>query len=189
MGKGQTNPVTARTRQAITGAFLDQIREQEYADISITLLCARAGVARKTFYNNFGSKDDVVRCLISDFARDLESRMDPRRMNSRQMLFAAFQAVHDNRDMLLLFHERGLFRFARRSLSEHIVNSTVMAQFGGDTADARACRYVAAYIPAVLISMAETWIENGLSETPEYLAGLTESLLGRAPGGGQAAGC
>jgi len=57
-----------------------------------------------------------------------------------------------------------------------------MAQFGGDIADARAYKYVTAQIPAVLISMVETWIENGLSETPEYLAGLAESLLGRAPG-------
>ena len=43
--------------------------------------------------------------------------------------------------------------------------------------DARAYKYIAAQISAVLISVIETWIENGLEEPIEFLAELTEALM------------
>ncbi len=54
------NKVAMRTQKAISDAFLELIRERAYEDISVTDLCRRADVVRKTFYNNFRSKDDVV---------------------------------------------------------------------------------------------------------------------------------
>lgn len=50
------------------------------------------------------------------------------------------------------------------------------------TIDARAYKYIAAQIPAVLISIIEIWIENGFAEPVEFLAELTEALMYKPKG-------
>ena len=43
--------------------------------------------------------------------------------------------------------------------------------------DSKAYKYIAAQIAAVLISVVETWIENGFEESIEFLAELTDALM------------
>ena len=98
-------------------------------------------------------------------------------MRVRDMLLIAFQSVVDHREMLLLFYERGLFRFAHRSISDYITKSRLLTGMSGRIDDERVCPYIAAQIPAMLISVIETWIVRGLEEPVEFLADLTEKLM------------
>ena len=41
------------------------MNQKSFNDISITELCKKAGVSRMAFYNNYNSKDDLLRKLIS----------------------------------------------------------------------------------------------------------------------------
>ena len=117
MYKNQTNIVAIRTQKAVAGAFLTLIREYEYEDISVTNICKRADIVRKTFYNNFHSKDDVVYYLISNIFREMENKVDLQHMSMKQILLIAFGFIVENRDDLMLFYNRGLIRFAHKSIS------------------------------------------------------------------------
>lgn len=44
----------------ITEALLILIQKKNYRDISITEICAKAGVTRMSFYRNFRCKEDVL---------------------------------------------------------------------------------------------------------------------------------
>ena len=58
-----TNPGDLRvikTRQTIRGALISLMSEQELSDITITSLCARARINRKTFYRHYRSISDVI---------------------------------------------------------------------------------------------------------------------------------
>ncbi|WP_159448011.1 TetR/AcrR family transcriptional regulator [Papillibacter cinnamivorans] len=166
-----------RTQNAIAGAFLSLIRENTYEEISVTDLCRKADVVRKTFYNNFHSKDDVVHYLIDDIFHEMESGMDLRNMSVREILLNAFRFVTENREALLLFYSRGLIRFAYKSMSAYITEDHILTKLDRNAVDARAYKYIAAQISAVLISIIETWIENGFEESVEFLAELTEALM------------
>ncbi len=107
MERNRVNKVAMRTQKAISDAFLELIRERAYEDISVTDLCRRADVVRKTFYNNFRSKDDVVHYLIAGFFRETESTVDLQRMSVRQIRLVAFGRVMENREALLLFYGGG----------------------------------------------------------------------------------
>ena len=70
-----TNPGDLRvikTRQTIRGALISLMSEQELSDITITSLCARARINRKTFYRHYRSISDVItefeNELLSDFS-------------------------------------------------------------------------------------------------------------------------
>lgn len=177
MYKTQINSVAIRTQKAITDAFLSLIREKSYEDISVTALCQRADVVRKTFYNHFQTKDDVVCYLINDFFHELESIMDLREMSTRQILLIAFRLVEKNRESLFLFYNRGLIRFAHKSISAYITKDLLLTKLDEKSVDSSAYKYIAAQISAVLISVIETWIENGFEESVEFLAELTEALM------------
>ena len=48
-------------RRQILHTLLEMMREQEFQDIVISRLTARAGVGRASFYRNFTGKEDVLR--------------------------------------------------------------------------------------------------------------------------------
>jgi AcrR family transcriptional regulator len=177
MYQKQTNPVAIRTQKAFTDALLSLIRERPYEEISVTDICRRADFVRKTFYNHFDSKDDVVRCLISDVFYQLETSMDLKNMSIGQILLVAFQFVANNRESLLLFSERGLIRFAHKSIEQYITKEHILTKLEKTEIDERAYKYISAQISSVLVSIIETWIENQFSDSIEFLAELTQQLM------------
>ncbi len=173
-----------RTKKAISDAFLSLIEERTYEDISVTDICKRADIVRKTFYNNFRIKDDVVRYLIQDIFREMESNVDLNQMSVKQILLISFRFVMENRDALLLFYDRGLMRFAHKSITAYITKEHILSKIKEGSIDNRAYKYISAQISAVLISVIETWVEGGLEEPAEYVAELTESLMYKPGGAG-----
>lgn len=172
-----TNPVAIRTQKAFTDALLSLIRERPYEEISVTDICRRADFVRKTFYNHFDNKDEVVRCLISGVFYQLEANMDLKNTSVGQILLIAFQFVANNRESLLLFSERGLIRFAHKSIEQYITKEHILAKLEQSEVDERAYKYISAQISSVLVSVIETWIENQFSDSIEFLAELTERLM------------
>ena len=202
MYKTQTNIVAIRTQKAISSALLSLIRERPYEEVTITEICRRADVVRRSFYNNFQTKDDVVHYLINDIFCEMESKIDFTSMSIRQILLICFEFVLNSRDDLLLFYNRKLLRFAHKSITTYItakhlqsipnindalnrfVDQDNISGINEKVVDARAYKYIVAQISAVLISVIETWIENGLEEPIEYMAELTEALMYKGNGAG-----
>lgn len=66
-----------KTRQTIRAALISLMSEQELSDITITSLCVRARINRKTFYRHYRSISDVItefeNELLSDFSEILKT--------------------------------------------------------------------------------------------------------------------
>lgn len=58
------NPSAVRSQEAIADALGKLMEERGFADVTVSELCARAGVSRQTFYKLFGSKEAVVLYLL-----------------------------------------------------------------------------------------------------------------------------
>ena len=50
----------SKTRQRILDAAWDQFRTAGVTDSKVTDICHLAGVAKKTFFNHFASKDELI---------------------------------------------------------------------------------------------------------------------------------
>lgn len=74
-----------RTRAWLLETLLELIEEKDYADISITELTERAGIARQTFYRNYDSKDEILLSKMDEIRdeylikvqKNLETKDDP----------------------------------------------------------------------------------------------------------------
>jgi len=52
------NQQKQQSMQWLTDALLTLMAEKSYGDISITEICTRADLSRRTFYRLYGSKED-----------------------------------------------------------------------------------------------------------------------------------
>ena len=63
-----------RVRRAITDALFSLMKESELSRISIADIIRGAGVARVSFYRNYGSKEDVfdknLQDIVEQYKRD-----------------------------------------------------------------------------------------------------------------------
>ena len=60
------NPSSIRSRKEITDALLKLMHEHPYQDISVKQIILETNLARRTFYRNYESKDDVLDSVITD---------------------------------------------------------------------------------------------------------------------------
>lgn len=175
----ETKKMKFHTKEAIGNAFIELINEREYEKITITDICKGADIVRKTFYNNFSSKDDVVRYLINSIFDEMESRVDLNSLNIRKILLTLFSFIMENKESLILFYNRGLIRFAGECIATYAEQEQFITMYDKYFADPKAYKYVASYISAVLLSVVETWIKNNFTESIEFLAEITEALMDR----------
>lgn len=56
----------AKTKQYIKSAFLNLLKEKNYAKVSVKEISAKANINRNTFYLHYSSKDDLVSSLVNE---------------------------------------------------------------------------------------------------------------------------
>jgi AcrR family transcriptional regulator len=61
---------TARTRDAVFAAALDELGEAGYSDTSVESIAARAGVHKTTVYRRWGTKDALLAEVLAQAAED-----------------------------------------------------------------------------------------------------------------------
>lgn len=93
------------TRQAITSALMELIKQNEYSKIKITELVEKAGVSRSAFYRNYGNIDDVLLDKIETVS-DVIIRICTD--DSRANWYAIFHVAEAHADEIKLIIQAGL---------------------------------------------------------------------------------
>ncbi|MBQ4270496.1 MAG: TetR/AcrR family transcriptional regulator, partial [Clostridiales bacterium] len=60
------NPSSIRSRNEIQDALLKLMEIYPYQEISVKQIILETSLARRTFYRNFNSKDDVLDAIITE---------------------------------------------------------------------------------------------------------------------------
>lgn len=113
-----TEKATEKQRRFQT-ALLEALRHQAYEEITVTSLCAAAGLSRKTFYRLFGCKDDVLSALIDTAILECRNGAGPEASvtESLEVLFrywkdqAPLLDALDRNHMSAMLTERSVLQF------------------------------------------------------------------------------
>lgn len=85
------NPIAQQSQRWIIQALLDLMEEMEYNKISVTEICRKAGLDRRTFYRNFDSKNDVleqyVRFLEEEYIKMFAALDKPDKFAAAKIFF------------------------------------------------------------------------------------------------------
>ena len=108
------NQRIALTKRLVQEALLIMLRKTDIQKISVRDLCAKAGINRTTFYNHYGSPEDVLWEMFRNFLNDIENTLNSSDIDDREQI-----------------HQRVVFVF--RYMLEHLEMSRLLVNSNLDS--------------------------------------------------------
>jgi AcrR family transcriptional regulator len=170
------NPRVWRSLDKTATALFALLREKNYGDITISEVCTKAGLTRKTFYRDFDSLDDVVDFAV--YARISEYISNPNPASFEEYLYRFFAFCAQRKEVLALFEKQGIYHLFIKSVASYLTESSylkalaVTAGFNSDNRD-----YFWKSLVHEECAFVEVWIKRGFRETPEELVHLNVQLF------------
>ena len=174
------NPSAIRSQREITQALLNLMRTEPYEEITVKQILLESKLARKTFYRNFDSKDDVLYSYINHCLHDYFDVVNNARADVLTTIFA-FAAKYKN--MLLVLDKNDMLHIMLRCMNEY--SSTMLAQqnkclnpfvrlFAGLESE-----YLVALNIGAIWNVIALWIKRGMKESPDEVRKTIEEYLKR----------
>ncbi len=173
-----TNPSAIRSQKEITEALLLLMRQYPYNEISVKQILIESKLARKTFYRNFESKDDV---LLSIVRKDLKAYFTVVDSGNEDVLETIFSFVEKNREMLLLLDKNDMLHVVLQCMNEYLpmhkmgkvsdTNPFVHLFEGLDS------EYLIALNTGAIWNVISCWVHQGMKDDPGYVKDTIRQYL------------
>ena len=108
------NPSAVRSQKEITDALLVLMQDYPYNEITVKQILLESKLARKTFYRNFESKDDVLYSLLKS---NLEEYFDIVNNARGEVLDTIFEFAERNRELLMLLDKNNMLHVVLQCLN------------------------------------------------------------------------
>lgn len=170
---------------AIERAFKDLVKEKSYQGISVSDICERAHLSRKTFYVYYRDKEDVMsRIFVKDVVQPLKNINSLfSRSQGREMYQTLYQKIYEkayeDKDFYraLISPMKGsddsFIRVATRAIYDfnmEILSSTKPKM------DPLKTDYVSYFFASSQAMLMQKWISDGFLYTPSELARLYDEI-------------
>ena len=177
----KTEQSAARQHQLEQG-LLQAMQTQQYEEISISDLCDRMGVPRKSFYRYFSSKDGALAALLDHTLMEFEQAapikgksQSNNAIGDLERYFAFWYAKKDLLDALKRSRLSGMLveRSTSYALQEYLMPRYLRSQ------PAKTQSLALTFAVCGLLSMVLQWHHNGYKEAPEQMAEIATMMLTR----------
>lgn len=162
--------------EEITGALVELMAEKPFADITVTDVVKRAGVARASFYRNFSSTNEILDELLNELVRAFSEHVLPIISSQdertwRAFLFRYLYFIIDHQQKLLACKSPNLslllYKMSETAheMSQNLQFNSIKEKFS---------------IPArigVINSVVLRWIDDGQKETPEEIVNYLMPII------------
>lgn len=174
------NPSALRSQREITEALISLMKESPYDEISVKQILLESGLAKKTFYRNFESKDDVLISKIRAELREYFSVVDG---GNADVLTTIFAFAKKNKELLLILDRNDMLHVVLKCMNENIrshkqgkasqTNPFVQLFNGLDS------EYLIALNIGAVWNVISFWVHGGMRDSPEYVRDTIYQYLTR----------
>jgi AcrR family transcriptional regulator len=180
----------ARSRQALSQAFVSLLREKPYARISIQEIAERANVGRSTFYEHFENKEQLM-LWGHDHLKDLVlGEAGPSPTGAPRLRFLGLYRHLAESPELARAVGRGpageivsgfLRDTLRRNLEAQAAQTVRASGSAGPGEKPRRARiaWSSEAAAAGLVAVLWRWVRDGMREPPEAMAAFCDAFLER----------
>lgn len=168
-----------KTMDAIHSAFAAMIAEMDYEKITVTELCNRAKINKKTFYRYYPTLDDLLRELQSEMSQEYAARV------AKYKLPEELDKV--NREFFLYSVEKGAFyekitcsghySYIRQKMIDNVMDRTWGKTPLMQKLDPYKRNILYAYIQAASVEMYKQWVADGKKVPLDEVIDMTDRLL------------
>ncbi|MFI3171361.1 MAG: TetR family transcriptional regulator [Eubacteriales bacterium] len=161
----------------IKDALLKLMTEKPYAEISVTDIINKAGVARVSYYRNYKSIDEILDSIVDDKVEKLKSEIKPmiESSNSEQQWVEVLSKVFEHKYKMYanLTMEREMNRPYLESKMEARIQN-IMSQERGQTMEEK---YLFPAKFGIINGISEVWVNTGRTESVEQMAKMVYLLM------------
>lgn len=171
------NAGRVRSMNKIANALLELISDGAYESVTVTEICNRAKVARKTFYRSFDSKDAVIVYRLENMFAELAAKYDFAEAESRELLLFCFEYLERDRMFANMFVDSGLYELIVRKMMSFVQIAYDNTLHNSASFEPAYGEYYYKFISVGFISLVHTWIESGFKMPAATLVALARRLL------------
>lgn len=162
------NPSAVRSQKEIMQALIVLMKKYPYNEITVKQIILESKLARKTFYRNFESKDDVLLSLMRLKLRDYFNIINDAKGD---IITTVFEFADRYRDLLILLDKNDMFYVLLKCVNEYLpvlrnmylseLNPTVKLFDGLDY------EYLISMNNGAMFNVIALWVHRGMTESPE----------------------
>lgn len=167
------------TKMVLRQAMLTLLKEKPINKITVKEICGIADVNRGTFYTHYYDAYDLLEKIEDEFYIQVKAAVDISlgKMGTAFFLKGTIQTIYDNRDLCkILFSEYGNRDFIKKIINIAKEQSLKEWKSLGEKVPAETLAYLYTFISNGIVGILQSWVENGLKETPDEMALLIEVL-------------
>lgn len=172
-----------KTKDVLKKSLIDLLKDKSINSITVKELCEKADINRGTFYLHykdvFYMLEEIEKELFEEFQdMILSHEISPNNVTTKPILQDIFTFIAQNKDFcMVVLCERGDMVFVKKIVSliyEKGYNdwSNFFKKNDKELFD----KYYS-FILYGAIGLIDDWLKNGLKESPEYMAVLTENMI------------
>jgi len=176
---GKKDLRVVKTLEAIRKSFEELLCEKDFLEITVTELCERARISKKTFYCHYASIDELLDELQEDllisYIEKVKDFRIPEEMNKVNRVFFEFSCSQGK------VYERinsatGSFSYIRQQLAGRVVTETWMNSETFGKLDEFKRDVLVEFMKSVSLTIYLRWLADGKKEPVEKLIELADAL-------------
>ena len=170
---------SARRQRELELGLLEAMQTQLYEDISISELCDRLAIPRKSFYRYFSNKDGALMALLDHTLMEYEqtengiSRTGIIHVGALEQYFRFW---YERRPLLEALMRSRLSGMLVERATQHAMHERMMPRYLVNQ-DPRTQQMALTFAICGLLSMVMQWQQGGYRETPEQMAHVATMML------------
>ena len=176
-GQGKINAGRVRSMDRITAALFELLEKTPFAQITISEICSRAGVARKTFYRNFTSKLAVVERIVDQVFYEFMQKYDFKTSGARKIYKYWYEYILCTKEFSAIFFDPDLYLFIVEKIRKFVQIEIEEALYSTASFDPLYTDYYLSFAAAGIASLMREWMKNDFQAPSDTMAATTARLL------------
>ncbi len=159
------------TKDCFIDAFRICLSQKPYSQITVKELCATAKYSRKTFYDNFSKKDDLL-SYLSEFLLKKFYYSD-----KKADLFHYFEFWYVLREWVILLIDQGLWEVVTDKAIQQYIEYQCKGEWNHLGKHKENKKFVFRFVAAGCFQMIYCWKEEGFQRSPQEMADLATYIV------------
>lgn len=164
--------MSTKSKEIIVTTFLEILKDYNYNDITISEVLANTPLTRKTFYNNFSSKDDIIRYICNKLITQYITRLTNKTELSPYDFSRNFYEIgKEDKELFSLLFERELFYIFVEEFNKNmnLINS-IIPQNKLHLLSEEDKNYVFAFCASGALRLFEIWVKSNFEKSIDEMA-------------------
>lgn len=171
-----------KSKEKIEEAMLQLMEHNSFDEITISEICGKADVARRTFYNNFTAKEEVLKekCarIVGQMIEKSGSYKEDPSQWVKESLLCFFQTCYTQREFLHTLASNKLCYLFENELYQQLLENEYLHRKDIEFHVKEHLRhYVVSFYAASALKIYKIWAGNQFGESVEELAELYWELV------------